>query len=495
MLILEMRLQTADALASDAAEFSEQMVKQLPLSLDADRGTAAASVRSVQEAAQVAREISFETRNMFGGTAEPSLETVTRKTSQLLACLRQTERALDRLSFEYDGPTDELGQENEVVAYASARLVELQVVSDRATAWSQMLKHAAKREYPFIASGDQRRLGIATEQLRVSLLSMEQDLERQFQRAQGNPDQPASLPQEVRESIYELHRVMEGITLNQAAATFSLSVPELADAQQQQQKALEGFQKAQELFETIRRVVVKHLDEFDVDDPNIDDLQDPTLDRFLEQLEREPNIEAQLGIPDRPSNLRVIADTMTWQMAGGNFLNESMNAARKRMRDAMKKKQEEEQTAGTQPEDQEDKKPESETDLEDLEEMVRRSVAKLDEQMKDKNRSEAERRKLEAMAENMRRFMNESRDQPSAQELWRKIAESDQAEAILKAMASGEAIPDEQWNKVLSTLNEGLWQIRGRTPPEEYRKSIEQYQDQVRKLIDAEPALPEPSAK
>ncbi|HSG71168.1 MAG TPA: hypothetical protein VLA12_12175, partial [Planctomycetaceae bacterium] len=53
-------------------------------------------------------------------------------------------------------------------------------------------------------------------------------------------------------------------------------------------------------------------------------------------------------------------------------------------------------------------------------------------------------------------------------------------------------IPDQQWNKILSTLNEGLWQIRGRTPPEEYRKSIEQYQDQVRRLIDGTPEPPTP---
>jgi hypothetical protein len=192
--------------------------------------------------------------------------------------------------------------------------------------------------------------------------------------------------------------------------------------------------------------------------------------------------------------LRIIADTMIWQMEGGNFLNESMDAARKRMQEAMKKKPQEKETAQTNPEEK-DEKPESAPELEDLEEMIRRSVAKLEEQMKGENISEAERRKLEAMAENMRRFLNESRSQPSAQELWRKIAESDQAEAMLKAMARGEAIPDEQWNKILSTLNEGLWQIRGRTPPEEYRKSIEQYQEQVRKLIDARPSLPEPPSK
>jgi hypothetical protein len=102
---------------------------------------------------------------------------------------------------------------------------------------------------------------------------------------------------------------------------------------------------------------------------------------------------------------------------------------------------------------------------------------------------------MEALAENMKRYLKKSADQPNAQQLWRKIAESDQAEAMLKAMARGEAIPDQQWNKILSTLNEGLWQIRGRTPPEEFRKSIEQYQEQIRTLIDAGPTQTEPSSE
>ena len=272
-----------------------------------------------------------------------------------------------------------------------------------------------------------------------------------------------------------------------------MSVPDLTDAELQQYKALEGFQNAEDLFEKIRRTVVKYLDEYDVPDPTIDQLEDPTLDRFLEELEREPNIEAQLGIPNRPRNLRVIADTMQWQTEGSMMLGNSLDAVRKRMRDELKKKkQQETQTAGTK--EPKEEKPEVPADVKDLEEMIRRSVAKLEEKMKEEELSEAERQKLEALANNIRRGLNDPLDQQSAQQLWRKIAESDQAEAILKAMARGEALPDEQWNKILSSLNEGLWQIRGRTPPEEYRKSIEQYQDQIRKTIDAGAALPEPAS-
>lgn len=491
-LIVDMRLQSADQMASDTAEFSEQMVKQLPLSLDADRGTAAAAVRFIQDAAQIAREISFETRNLYGDSDQPSLEKIAEKTSLLLTRIRQTERALDKLSFENDG-IDANGEASEVVEYASARLVELQVVADRVDDWNRTLRHIVNQEYPLMASGDQRRLGIATEQLRVSLLSMESELQQQFQRAAGNTEEPVSVPQEVRELVYELQRMMEGITLNQAAATYSLSVPDLADAELQQYKALEGFHNVEDLFERIRRTVVAYLDEYEVDDPTIDQLVDPTLDQFLEELEREPNIEAQLGIPRRPSNLRVIADTMRWQLQAGALLGDSVDATRKRMQEAMKKKQQEKQTAGTKPDDPEEQKPDPETDVKDLEEMIRRSVAKLEEKMENEETSEAERQKLEAMAENMRRFLKDSRDQPSAQQLWRKIAESDQAEAMLKAMARGEALPDQQWNKILSTLNEGLWQMHGRTPPEEYRKSIEQYQDQVRRLIDAGASQPQPT--
>lgn len=485
-LIVDMRLQSADQLASETSEFSEQMEKQLPLSLDLNRGTASAAVRSIREADQIAREISFESRNLFGGSDQPSLEKTSQLTAQLLTRLRQTEQALDRLSFEHEGI-------EEIAEYASGRLVELQAVSDKANDWNQALRHIRGERYPLLAERDQRRLGIATELLRVSLLSMESDLERQFRQA----DEDATLPAEIRELIYELHRVMEGITLNQAAAGYSLTAGDLTDAERQQYQSLEGFRNAEELFEKIRRAVVLALDEYDVDDPTIDQLQDPTLDQFLERLEREPNIEAQLGIPNRPRNLRVLADTMQWQQTGGDMLNESLQAARGRMKEIMEKEKPPMQTAGEKTDDSEDLPPETIADLKDLEEMIRLSMEKLETEMKKPDISAAERMKLEQIAENMRQFLKQSRDQTSSNDLWRRIVESDQAEATLKALAQGKPIPDQQWNKILSTLNEGLWQIRGRTPPEEYRKSIEQYQDQVRRLIDGnpEPPTPVPSAE
>ena len=66
-----------------------------------------------------------------------------------------------------------------------------------------------------------------------------------------------------------------------------------------------------------------------------------------------------------------------------------------------------------------------------------------------------------------------------------RVAEFERKKEVLKAVARGERIPDEQWNKLLSKLDDGLWQVGGRSLPEEYRKAIEQYQEQIRKLTNS----------
>jgi hypothetical protein len=69
---------------------------------------------------------------------------------------------------------------------------------------------------------------------------------------------------------------------------------------------------------------------------------------------------------------------------------------------------------------------------------------------------------------------------------WQKMVRSDQMQAILRAAAKGEPLPDSQWNRIMSSLDDGLWQVRRRTPPEEYRPAIEQYQERIRRLMNLE---------
>jgi len=56
------------------------------------------------------------------------------------------------------------------------------------------------------------------------------------------------------------------------------------------------------------RLAIEELDKLPVQDPVADLLDDPTLDELLAQLEQELPIDELLGIPNRPSNLRIIGD-------------------------------------------------------------------------------------------------------------------------------------------------------------------------------------------
>jgi hypothetical protein len=294
------------------------------------------------------------------------------------------------------------------------------------------------------------------------------------------------VPAEILEMVRELQAVMEGITFNQAAATFGLSQSRLEAAAVRQSKAVEEFERAEKLFDKIRRAVVAALDEYDQPNPNIADLRDPTLDEFLAQLEREPNIEAQLGIPNRPRNLRVIADTMTWQQQGGDMLGQSSDAAVARAQQIMREKE-----ARTKPPE----KPDSELTEEERsqrekqrqqQETLEKSLASIQAKADDPMTPPEQRRQLQQMAENIKRMLTHMGQRTADAQEWERIVESDKARGILKALARGERLPDEQWNKLLSTLDDGLWQVRGRKPPEDYRKAIEQYQEYLRQLDSGE---------
>lgn len=283
---------------------------------------------------------------------------------------------------------------------------------------------------------------------------------------------------------------MEAVTFNQAAATFAATKDRLAVAEAQEIMALDGFEKAEKLFDQIRRSVVAALDAYDVDDPNIADLRDPTLDEFLARLEREPNIEAQLGIPNRPRNLRVLAQAMTGQQGGGGeLLSDAREAARQRARKAMQMVDEERRRGKK---DDREEKSESQMTAEErqeqqkakeMQERLEKSLASIREKIEDPQTPKEQRRKLEEMAENMQRVLTQAGDDPDSGGEWQRIVESEKANEMLKALASGKKLPDSQWNKLLSTLDDGVWQVGGKTPPEDYRKAIERYQERIRQLM------------
>ena len=479
-IIAEMRIHAATPLSKEAAGLAERMEQALPLILRTDETTPALVIRHAQQIARIAREITFDGSKYLQllGQKDQTFDLLT-KAEQLTYLFGELDAALEQLNFEHEGS-------QEIAGYVTTRLLESRTVADQADMWAQLASHLEGRRYSGLAMADQQGVALMTELLRIDMLGMEDELENQFQQ-----QAETSLPGEIADMVRELHRVMEGITFNQAAATFAAANDRLPAAESQESKALDGFDEAKKLFDRIRRSVVDALDQYDVDNPNIADLRDPTLDEFLARLEREPNIEARLGIPNRPRNLRVLAEAMAQQQSGGDLLGDSSEAARRRASKAMQMA-DADLKAGKNEKKQEIEKPESEMTEEErkdrekareMQETLEKSLASIKEKIDDPKTSAEQRRKLEEMAANMKRILDQSDGNPDSSDEWERIVESEKANETLKALASGEKIPDSQWNKLLSTLDDGVWQVGGRTPPEDYRKAIERYQERIRQLM------------
>ena len=468
-LIAEMRLQMTEELNKQAAEFAERTEKQLPLKIEATEGTAAIVLQSVRQLAILTNTIALESKRQFESNDFSKMISNARI---LVDRISELDATLEQLHFENE-------REEEITTYVTGRVLENRTVADLARAWLQIASDISQQRYSSLAELDQNKLAISTELLRVEMLSIKSELESEFRRIAQD-----SVPSEIASFVNELHATMENITYNQAAATFAMSNNQMEMAEAQQTKAMDGFEQATKLLDRIRRDVATALDSYKKDNPNIADLRDPTLDEFLARLEREPDIQAQLGLPERPRNVRVIAETMAFQTGGGDFVGNSVKAAKQRALDAMKRKSSEEETKESDREMTPEEK-EALAQAKSMQETLEKTLTKLQEQSEDPERSTEERNRFAEAAENMRRMLEQLQQGEIPDDTWEKLAQSEQARAMLEAIAKGEKIPDEQWNKLLSTLDEGLWQVRGRTPPEGYRKSIQQYQDRIRQVMDA----------
>lgn len=475
-LFVELRMQASVPHARDSAELAERIEKQLPLVLEARGRTPRHVVELGRKIAEASRLISLDARRQI--RQPDSVPDLPQKAEQLVLLFSELDTALEQLNFENS-------TEQEVTAYVTSRLLESRTVADQADNWLQLTEHARHRRYHGLAEVDQHRLAIASELLRIDMLGIDADLENQFQQIAKTP-----LPAEIADQIRELRAVMNEITRLQGSATFACTQDRLPTVELLQTRINGAFARAQELFDRIRRDVAAKLDEFDVPNPSVADLEDPTLDAFLAQLEREPNIEAQLGLPDRPRNLRVIAEALTWQQTGRDQLADSQEAALQRARQAMRlQKPPKKPVAGPEnPDPRESELTDDEQQERDKAQEQEREMAQLlasiRERATDPSMSPDEKRKLEQAAENLQQVLDKMNRNRLPPEEWNRIAESDQMKAILKSLARGDGIPDEQWNKLFSTLGDGLWQAGGRTLPEDYRKAIEQYQERIRRLMN-----------
>lgn len=480
-VMVDLRLVTADDLAKDAAELSERVEKQMPLDVELSAGTPAAIIAQAKQIATAARTIRMDADDVaaeYGKAKDPNQLNANAQ-SLVIQCERLFS-LLDRLQFENNGNAG-LDQ------YVESRIQEARAVADQANLWANLSRSIATSAYHHLLESEQHRLAISTQLLRVNMLDMEVDLNAQFQQFLDT-----DLPGDIKDMIRTLHRLMESITFNQLAASYRSGQDRLDVAAKQQQMATDRLAEAESLFDKIRRTVVERLDESNPQNPNIADLRDPTLDAFLARLEREPNIAAQLGIPDRQTNLRIQADSVLWQQSTQGALGMAANAAGERARQAMKMQQgesDEGEKQGREQKQQRESQELSESEKQQREEAKRaqdqlaKTLAEIEKQRDNQELPEGQRERLEEMAKELRKLLESGEGDESAEQVWRRIVQADQAEELMRSVAAGKPIADDQWNRLMSTLDDGLWQTRGNRPPEAYRKAIEQYQDQIRELL------------
>lgn len=531
-LAVELRMQASTQLAKDAAELSERIEKQFPLVLEATHQTPAKVISLARDIAETSRGISLQARRQI---REPDSKVDLRpKARQLTQLFVDLDAKLEQLNFENS-------KETEVGTYVSGRLLESRTVADQAELWRQTAEHVHEKRYHGLTEVDQHSIAIATELLRVELLGIETELSAQFQQLAEN-----SIPEPIVAQIRELQQLMEDITFEQTGAEFAMSENRLPAAEKLLKQASDNFTEAEELFDRMRRAIAAALDEVTVPNPTVADLEDPKLDEFLTQLEREPNIDAQLGIPERPRNLRIIADSLIWQQEGGGQLGAMEEEARARVKEEQRERKDEQNLADPEQSETEPKESELTDEERQQREQLRKTSAELakaiealKERAKDPSADPEELKRLEQAAKeiqekldrmqqamdpdklwkpmkedlektlamlkeskapssdpadpqrielltrDLHRLLDQMRKEPSADNRWKMVAEFERKKEILKAVARGERIPDEQWNKLLSKLDDGLWQVGGRSLPEEYRKAIEQYQEQIRKLTNS----------
>ncbi len=485
--VAEMRLLAVKQLVNEALQLESRTLSQLPLNLESDAAAARGVVGHAKEVALKARQNSLKAKALIDDAlrSDDVKIDLLAVADELAYELVELDAALEQLAFEHEG-------NEETADFVTKRLAESRSVAEQAIAWAEVVSHVRHDGYHGLAAIDQHKLAIATDRLRIAMSSIEDDLRGTFQ--------SDDIPPEVANIVRELLMVMETITFNQAAATYELENGQLESAEVQQTMATEGFERAEELFDKMRRKTVEILDQREVDNPNIADLIDPTLDEFLERLEREPDLNQLLGIPNRPRNLRVIQDWMLWQSqgqgggggdgeAGSSAQQAAANAMQRAQQMAQRKANEEEKERpaandGNLTEEEMRKFAAAEKSDEEMEKMLRA----IEEKIKDPATNEEQRKELQEKAKMLALMLQDARNGNLDSRKWQELVAGDELKAMLEALASGQPIPDSQWNRLLSTLDTGLWQVRGRTPPEDYRKAIEQYQDQIRRLLNAEDA-------
>jgi hypothetical protein len=236
--------------------------------------------------------------------AEQSLDPLLADGQRLYDQLSALEVSLRQLAARQDG--------GEAALFAANRLVDTRRLIADTSAWIRQMRAHHNGNYAGAAEVDQYRLAMKTDTFATKLSSLEQSLAGGLQRTDGTL--PENIANKSRELLAALDREAAP---NQLAAVYALHSNQMPRATERQRAASAALAKSEKLYDELMRLAIEEMDKLPVQDPIASLLQDPTLDEILAQLEQELPLQELLGIPNRPSNLRIIGDWLRPNMGGG----------------------------------------------------------------------------------------------------------------------------------------------------------------------------------
>jgi hypothetical protein len=345
-ILMLKQVQDAAKIATAAAELQGRYQTWLPLDRESKDEDLAAATQKVQEMATCASELGAAAQKFVADSqraavkspapeaGQPSAEQPAAKQpaaeqstaeARSARAANESQQALNEMLKGADslyGRLNELEvtlrqlaareEGAEAALFAANRLVDTRRLVADTSAWVRQMRAHKEGKYTGAAEVDQYRLAMKTDQLAGKLGALEQSLAATLQRQDGKL--PAPIAEKAREFLATLDKQ---VSPNQLASVYALHNDQLPRATQRQKAAGEALAEAEQTYDELMRLAIEELDKLPVQDPVADLLDDPTLDELLAQLEQELPINELLGIPNRPSNLRVVNDWLQPGNSGG----------------------------------------------------------------------------------------------------------------------------------------------------------------------------------
>jgi hypothetical protein len=358
-LLMLRQVQDATKISTEAGELQSQHQAWLPLGQESKDSEVVAATKLVQDVATAAGQLSDSAQKFVAESqrvkaaqadaAQPQADAVPAEPAPADAAQQAaapTEPSLDPLLADGQRLYDQLSaldvslrqlaareDGGEAATFAANRLVDTRRLIADTSAWVRQMRAHNSGNYSGAAEVDQYRLAMKTDAFATKLSALEQSLAGGLQRQDG------TLPEEIAKKSRELMATLDREAApNQLAAVYALHSNQMPRATERQKSAGTALAKAEQQYDELMRMAIAEMDKLPVQDPIASLLQDPTLDEILAELEQELPIQELLGIPLRPSNLRIIGDWLRPNVSpngsgvGAQTVNNQMRQDQQRMR-------------------------------------------------------------------------------------------------------------------------------------------------------------------